>query len=468
MLALLLVLSTVLLGSDCSEPEAVPLEELRKDVAPAFDYGLYSDDKGRLKGERSAVFLVYRSSHLERVYADAQSGNQRAQALVRQLEATFHASGVKAAAMSQGLACPALPACAVKWQFLDELVPSRQEGGTRLREQLADGFVREAPRQQVSNVAYAAALNVLLVGSTLKVATAAGAEARAAAGEARVGAAEAGQVGQETALERRLALPGAAGRLAAEEAVAVEARLVQAEALEARPRYPSDPKVLVRYRPSRTRPHEDVSPDNPLWPKYVAYWERRYEELADQRTLPAGQPELKGPLKWKPYEALMDRFGHARSFQDSATRALQREALAAQEERVWLRGMKKPRVDENVGLAHEGGSKRTFVDQLVVDEATLGAGQRPVVHSFSNKQHDFSATPPKAAIDQFRTDFAEARAKYAGTVEIRRPGHPLFGRKVVVSRVHLVYDGKALLPAIRRALTDAARDSGVELHFHVQ
>jgi hypothetical protein len=333
---------------------------------------------------------------------------------------------------------------------------------------LADGFVREAQKQRVSNVAYAAALNVLLVGSTLKVATAAGAEARAAASEARVRVAEAGQVGPEAALERRLALPGAAGRLAAEEAVAVETRLVQAEALEVGARYPRDPKELVRYRPSRDSPHEGVSSDNPLWPKYVAYWERRYEELAGQRTLPVGHPELKGPLKWEPYEALINRFGRSRGFQGSATHALQREALAAQEERVWLRVMKKPRVDENVGLAHEGSTKRTFVDQLVVDEATLGAGQRPVVHSFSNKQHDFSAKTSKAAVDHLRTDFAEARAKYAGTVEIRRPGHPLFGRKVVVSRVHITYDGKKLLPNVKDRLLNEARDLGVDLHFHVE
>src|SRR5689334_3500616 len=111
MLVLMLVLSTGLLGSDCSEPEAVPIEELRKDVAPAFDYGLYSDDEGQLRGARSAVLLVYRSSHLERVYTDAQAGNKRAQALVRQLEAAFHATGVKVAAMSEGLACPTLPVC---------------------------------------------------------------------------------------------------------------------------------------------------------------------------------------------------------------------------------------------------------------------------------------------------------------------------------------------------------------------
>jgi hypothetical protein len=460
-LALMLVLSTGLLGSDCSEPEAVPIEELRKDVAPAFDYGLYSDDDGQLKGERSAVLLVYRAAHLERVYADAQEGNKRAQALVQQLEATFHATGVKVAAMSEGLACPALPACAVKWQFLDELVPSRQEGGTRLREQLADGFMREARKQKASNMAYAAALNVLLVGSIWNVATAAGAEARTAAGGARAGVAEAGQVGSEAALEQRLALPGAAGRLAAEEAVAVEARLGQAEALAVGDRYPNNLKELAQYRPSRTHILEGVSPDNPLWPKYVAYWEQRYKELA-------GNPGLKGPLRWEPYEALTDTFGRARRFQGSATQAMRREVLAAPEERVWLRGMKNPRVDENMCVIPEGSTRRYFVDQMAVDEATLGPGQRPVVHSFSTKQHNFSGKTPEAAVEEFRADIAEARTKYAGTVEIRRPGHPLFGRKVVVSRVHIIYDGEGLLPDVRRALTNAAERAGAELHFHVQ
>ena len=460
-LALMLVLSTCLLGSDCSEPEAISIEELRKDVAPAFDYGLYSGSEGQLKGERSAVLLVYRTAHLEQVYSDAQAGNKRAQALVRQLETTVHATGVKVAAMSEGLACPTLPVCAVKWQFLDELVPSRGEGGTRLREQLADGFVREAREQRVSNTAYAAALSVLLVGSTWKVPTAAGAEARAAAGEARVGGMEARQVGSEAALEQRLALPGAAGRLAAEGAVAVEARLVHAEALEAGARYTHNLKELARYRPSRTSPPEGISPDNPLWSKYVAYWERRYGELA-------GRPELPGPLKWKPYEVLTDTFGRARRFQGSATQTMRHEVLAAQEERVWLRGLKNPRVDENMCLAREGSTKRYFVDQMAVEQATLGPGQKPVVHSFSTKQHGFAGKSPEAAVAQLRTDVAEAMAKYAGTVEIRRPGHPLFGRKVVVSRVHIIYDGKRLHPDVRNALLNEARTRGVELHFHVQ
>jgi hypothetical protein len=291
LLTSLLLVSTGLLGSDCSEPEGVPLEELRKDVAPAFDYDLYCDDEGKLVGERAGVLLVYRAAHMERVYADAQAGNERAQALVHQLEATFQAAGVRVAHMSEGVACQALPACTVKWRSLDEMVPSRQEGGTRLREQLADGFVRGAKDQKVSNVAYAAALNVLLVGSTLKMAAVGGSEARAVAGEARVSGGEAGQVGREATLEQRLAQPGVAGRLAAEGAVALEARLAQAEALEVGARHPANLQELARHRPSLSQPIEGVARDNPLWPKYVAYWERRYEELSGQRTLPARQTE---------------------------------------------------------------------------------------------------------------------------------------------------------------------------------
>lgn len=100
---------------------------------------------------------------------------------------------------------------------------------------------------------------------------------------------------------------------------------------------------------------------------------------------------------------------------------------------------------------------------LVLSTALLGSD-----YSDSNKQHDFSARSPKAALERLSADVQEARAKYAGSVEIRWPGHPLFGRKVVVSRVHLVYDGERILPEVRRALLEVAERSGVELHFHSQ
>src|SRR4051794_38906718 len=95
--ALLVLLSASLLGGTCSEPEAVPLEELQRDAAPAFDYALYCDAHGPLMGARSAVLLVYRAAPLERVYSDSLAGNPRAQVLFGQLENGIRLSGVKLA-----------------------------------------------------------------------------------------------------------------------------------------------------------------------------------------------------------------------------------------------------------------------------------------------------------------------------------------------------------------------------------
>ncbi|WP_224249293.1 hypothetical protein, partial [Hyalangium gracile] len=101
-LALLVLLSVPLMGGNCGESEAVPLEELQRDVPPAFDYALYCDAHGKLVGQRSAVLLVYRAEHLERVYADAQAGDSRARTLFRQLEDSLLLTGRKLAHESLG------------------------------------------------------------------------------------------------------------------------------------------------------------------------------------------------------------------------------------------------------------------------------------------------------------------------------------------------------------------------------
>jgi hypothetical protein len=59
-------------------------------------------------------------------------------------------------------------------------------------------------------------------------------------------------------------------------------------------------------------------------------------------------------------------------------------------------------------------------------------------------------------------------AKYGGEVQIRRPGHPLFGRTATVSRVHLVYDAEGLTPSIKETLETASRRFKIELHFHAR
>ena len=455
-LALLVLLSTPLLGSSCDEPEAVALEELRRDVPPPFDYALYCDAHGKLVGERSAVLLVHRAEHLERVYADAQAGDPRAQTLFRQLEAVLQRTGAELADRSLGFTCNSLPACVVAWHQLDEFMPSRGAGGLRLRQVMADGFSREARLKQVRNAVVSAALDVLLVNTVLKSGTAGVARAEASTAEATAGSVEAG----------RLAIAGVEARLAAEELPALEARIVEAEALEVGPRYPARLEALTRHRPSRAQPPSGVEADHPRWTSYVAYWDRRYEELAGTRPRPPGQPEVKPPLTWDAYSPFLGRFQRSLEFQRSAARVLQ-QAREPGSNREWVSDMKQPLATENTGLIREGSETVTYVDALVVDEATLGPGLRPKVHSFSMKQRDFSAMSEKEAFKQAQIDAIEAHTKYGGTIEVRRRGHPLFGKKVVVTRVHLVYDGKNLSPELKKAVWRGAHSERVELHVHV-
>lgn len=452
-LVVLLALSPGLVAARCGDPEAVPLEELRRDVAPAFDYSLYCDETGRLVGERSAVLLVHRAEHLERVYADARAGVERAQGLVRQLEEAVWRSGEALGDQAQGVVCGTLPSCTVQWKYLEDFIPSQGEGGQRLRALLAESFTGRAKVNGVKNAVIAGALDVLVVGSVLK----------ASKGGARTAAAETEPAAADMARVERLV--GAEGRVALEEAKALAARLSEAEAVEVGTRYPTGLKELERYRPTVSEPPTGVKAESPLWVDYVAYWEGRYQELAGLRSSAAGRAELKPPLRWQSYQQFRERFREALEFQRRVGEAMKGEASGAAGARSLLRGVEQPLVTENVGLAHEGGSL-TYVDQLVVDKASLGSSSRPAVHSFSNKKRSLAARDVDNTLKQLQADLQEARSKYGGTVEVRRPGHPLFGRKVIVTRVHLVYDSEGLSDTLRKALSNEALSNGVDLHFY--
>lgn len=170
----------MLAGSSCNEGEAVTLEQLRQDVAPPFDYSLYCDAQGRPRGKGSDVLLVHRSAHLEQVYADAQRGDTRARTLFDQLETQVAATGGPLADQALGLVCTALPSCSVRWSFLDELIPSREAGGMRLRHVLAQSFERAARLKGVQNAVLASVLSVLMMGSVLEQAEASAAGPRSA------------------------------------------------------------------------------------------------------------------------------------------------------------------------------------------------------------------------------------------------------------------------------------------------
>ena len=462
-LALGLALSMALMGSRCGDVEAVPVEALRQDVAPSFDYGLYSDARGRLEGERSAVLLVHRSEHLERVYTDAAAGQARARVLVRQLEEATEAAGVGLADRALSLGCAALPTCTVRWAELETVIPSRGPGGTRLRRALARGFEMQARRERMEGAVVTAALNVLLVGGVMMAV-----EAKAAAGEARAVGAEAKYLASAAPVEARWVLSELEGALSLEEAAAVEARLVEAEALEVGSRLPARLEELARHRPSVEKPPPGVATGHPVWAEYVEYWERRYDELAGLRRRPVEWGPAKPPLQWPGYQVFRGRMRQALEFQREVAETLRQEAGLPVGTRTWLKELTRPRVDQNVGLAHGKTATLTYVDQFVVDEASLRPGVQPSVHSFSNKQRDFRVMNTQQSRDCLMMDAQEAQKKYGGAVEVRRPEHPLFGRDVVVSRVYVVYDD-ALMSADARGLAETiAEKYNVDFLFHIK
>jgi hypothetical protein len=291
-------------------------------------------------GERSAVLLVHRSEHLERVYEDARAGDARAQELVRQLEEAVRSSGEALGDQAQGVVCGTLPSCTVQWKYLEELIPSQGAGGQRLRALLAESFTGRAKVNGVKNAVIAGAMDVLVVGSVLKAGKAG---TRAAAAEAEPAATDMARV------ER---LVGVEGRVALEEAEALAARLSEAEAVEVGTRCPAGLKELERYRPTVSEPPTGVKAENPLWVDYVAYWEGRYQELAGIRSSAAASAELKPPLKWQSYHQFRERFREALEFQRRVSETMKGEASGAAGARTLLRGLEQPLVTENVGLAH--------------------------------------------------------------------------------------------------------------------
>lgn len=67
---------------------------------------------------------------------------------------------------------------------------------------------------------------------------------------------------------------------------------------------------------------------------------------------------------------------------------------------------------------------------------------------------------------QVSSDANEALTKYGGLIQVRRPGHPLFGQEVTVSRVHLVYDAELATEDVRALIEKALRKKNIEIHFH--
>ncbi|MBN1209484.1 MAG: hypothetical protein JXB05_31825 [Myxococcaceae bacterium] len=173
---------------------------------------------------------------------------------------------------------------------------------------------------------------------------------------------------------------------------------------------------------------------------------------------------MKLPLRWEGYRELRERFNHAIQFESEVGGVLVREMEQPVGARRVLKDSQKPLIARRVGTTKSGRPGVRYPDFLVVDETTLAEGRVPRVDSFSVKKRDFSNKSKREVERQVETDTQEAMGQYGGSLEVRRPGHPLYGRTVQVSKVHLVYQAEGVGHWMKHIQDYCAR-VGVEVHF---
>ncbi len=489
LLLLLLVLPGLLGARGCSSSN--------KSVAPfppnaPLRLEAYGDSSKGLHSPEHALALMAHPAHREAVFSLALDGLPAALRFWAQMEAMCLGSGKEVATEHATTWCAVVPqelGCELDLSLLHSVVPGSQAGAERLRQVFLESYAAQWERQRPGfkvkmNLARG---SLMLVGAVLAVksggaptsggsAPAAGGrlqatEVRAAATTAEVRAAAteaaAAQEGAAAAAARSRAVASGAGRagagaqrllaadsvgatraLAPEVLEALEARLLALEAeASALGRQTASLERLADLRPSLSAPPARVPADSPLWRDYVSYWQRRFSEMEAAQRAKRAAPEP--PLYWEAYSHLRNRFHEGLEFQRTVTAWLQKDAALL--------------VEDNVGLRPARYEGLTFVDQLVLDKASL-AQKVPRVESYSCKMRSFHGWEENQVAAQVAADVREALLRYGGEVQIRRPTHPLFGRTVRVSKVHLVYEAKGV-GAMAESIRRAAKKHGVEIHF---
>jgi hypothetical protein len=243
----------------------------------------------------------------------------------------------------------------------------------------------------------------------------------------------------------------------------LEARLALVELEATGPRLPKNVAVLEQQRPSVEAPPPGAE-SNPRWPEYVAYYEKRLEELG-RRTA------TKGPLRWESYEPMRGWFARGLAFERLMVEVLQADARLPRAQRRFLGDFNQPRIERYVGVMKPGTGLR-FADVLVIETGEL-AGRPPRVETLSFKSRNLSGLKGTALETQFIEDAREALKKYGETLDIRRDSlQPLLreGSKVPVSKVRLIYEGGRLMPKDINEVNEAVNATknalpGVEVLF---
>ncbi|WP_257448249.1 hypothetical protein [Archangium lipolyticum] len=243
----------------------------------------------------------------------------------------------------------------------------------------------------------------------------------------------------------------------------VEARLALVEFESTGPRLPRNVAVLEKQRPSVEAPPPGAE-SNPRWPEYVAYYEKRLEQVRQGTA-------VKGPLRWAPYELMRGWFARGMAFERLMVELLRADAKLPRAERRFLGAFHKPRIERYVGVK-KPGTNLHYADVLIIEEDEL-IGRPPRVETYSFKSRDLSSAEREALKAQMIEDASEALRKYGGTLDIRRDSlHPLLrgASEVPVSKVRLIYEGGQLNPKNVDALKEAVRETqkevkGVEVFF---
>jgi hypothetical protein len=445
------ILLLMIAGLACAQNKNLPEVET---PPPAFDYALCSDAEGNLKQVDLAVWLMRRPRHLEQVYADAQQRVPRAVRLMSHVERVARLVGNEVAENATSAPCLAAPnGCQFDMAFLDQVfLGSDEPGAKRVKEVLLESFVERTRQRGVQQKLVLSIAEALLAGG-VAVATV---EKTILQQESRTGAAAAG--------EAKAVAPGAVAAEA--EAQALQAKVREAELAVEGGRYSGSLQALKQARPVLDKPPAGVVAEEKAWTDYVAYYERRLAELeAAERAGPGKGTAPLPPVTWPGYRNLHIISLNSRIFQGKTTRSLWQDAQLPEAERQWSKGMRSPYMSEQLGMKPRGSDKVFYADAAMTDQATLKPGATPRVYTFSIKQRDFMLTSPDEVFSQLRADCREAVKKYGGTVEIRRPGHPLFSREVDVSKVYLIYDAKMVPENLRAVMKNIAKGLGVEVIF---
>jgi hypothetical protein len=446
-------------------------------------YSTYFNSRGQLRGEEWALTLMGHATHREQVFLQAQQGLFPASEAWLSLEAVCRGAGALLAQEHASHGCTVLPAeagCEFNWNPVRALIPGEGPGREHLLDTYQEGYdARWAQLQPGFHARAEAARATMLMGGTTLGRTPAAAESKAAAAESRAAAAEGRALSAEA---RALAAEGeAAGAratrlvsaeslglrraLSTEEASALETRLLELEAESAGKRQAFSAEELRSGRLApRPRPSELSAEDSPRWDEFEAYRQRRFHEVRSQGRGGKVTPSVKPPLRWEDYRQLRNHFQSCLDFESKVGGILLRELEQPAGSRRVLRDSQQPLLARHVGTTKLGQDGVRYPDYLAVDEATLKQGSVPHVESVSVKKRNFSRLNAKEVAQRVETDILEAKTQYGGRLGVRRPGHPLYGRTVQVSKVHLVYadDG---IGGWRSFIQEACKEAGVEVHF---